>query len=183
MMARTSVLLMTVAFGFSVSPLAAQDSLSRANATTLITLMERAKTDSFAARVGGEPDLFVSVLHIPGSQLLVVSGRHPNPAALDARIAASDYRGAYGDLNGSTLRDDKLFVMDTEANGLAKRAGNGQPFDIAYENGVTTTMFSGDWRTQKLSESEYGERFARIDKRYAEMLSRLIEGLKARLTP
>lgn len=178
MTTRISVLV-TLTVGLLLpTPLGAQESATQANVRAFIALLERAKIDSFAAKVDGAPDLYVSAMYVPDSQLLVVSGRYPSPATLDARIAARDYRGAYGDHNASTLREGKLFVMDMQANGLADRAGNGQPFDIVYENGVTTTMFNGNWRAQKLSERDYRDRFAAIDKRYGEMLAQLVDGLK-----
>jgi hypothetical protein len=183
MMIRNSVLLVSIVTSLAAPGLSAQEATSQASVRALVTLLDRAKLDSFAVKVDGEPDLYVSVLHVPNAQLLVVSGRSPAPAALDARIAAREYRTAYGDHNASTLREGKLFVMDMEANGLADRSREGQPFDIAYENGVTTTMFNGDWRNQNLSEREYRDRFTTIDKRYVEMLARLIAGLERLGTP
>ncbi len=183
MMIRTSVLIGSIVASLAAAGLSAQNSASQTSVRTLVTLLDQAKLDSFAVKVDGEPDLYVSVLHVPNSQLLVVSGRYPVPAALDARIAALDYRGAYGDHNSSTMREGKLFVMDMQANGLADSSRQGQAFDIAYENGVTTTMFNGDWRAQELSERDYQSRFAAIDKRYAEMLDRLVDGLKKRPAP
>lgn len=182
MMTRISALFVITAVSLVPANAGAQPGAAQAPAATLAALLQQAKMDSFAVKVDGEADLYVSAMYVPGSQLLVVSGRYQNPAALDARIAARDYRGAYSDHNASTLRDGKLFVMDMQANGLADRAGDGQPFDIVYENGVTTTMFNGNWRAQELSERDYRERFATVDQRYAEMLGRLIEGMK-RLAP
>lgn len=177
MMTRTSALFMITVVLLIPANVSAQESATQASVRAFIALLERAKTDSFAVKVDGDSDLYVSAMYVPDSQLLVVSGRYPNPAAIDARIAARDYRGAYGDHNASTLREGKLFVMDMQANGLADRAGEGQPFDIVYQDGVTTTMFNGNWRAQKLSERDYRDRFAAVDKRYAEMLARLIEGI------
>lgn len=180
---RTFALFMLTVASSVPAYVAAQESTTQANVLAFIAQLERAKTDSFAVKVDGEPDLYVSAVYVPGSQLLVVSGRYPSPAALDARIAARDYRGAYGDHNSSTLREGKLFVMDMQANGLADRAGDGQPFDIVYQDGVTTTLFNGNWRAQKLSERDYRDRFAAVDKRYADMLARLVEGMKKLSAP
>lgn len=163
----------------SVSVAWAQDGRSAANAATLIRLMEARTLTHFAAKAAGDDDRYVSVLHVPNAQLLVVSSRYPVPAALDAKIAAKDFAGAYADHNGSTLREGKLFVMDLGADGLSLQAQRDKPFDIAYEDGQTTTMFDGDWRGQKLGETEYRKRFASIDQRYADMLGTLIEGVKA----
>lgn len=158
----------------------AQTASSRTQAATLLRLLDAAKLDSFATKVGGTTDEYLSVLYIPNVQLLVVRGRYADPPALDARIAAKDYRGAYADHNSSTLRDGKLFVMDLQADGLALKPQQNQPFDIAYENGVKTTLFNGDWKAQKFSEKEYQRRFEDIERRYAEMLAALCDALEAR---
>ncbi len=156
----------------------AQGSTSADRARTLVPLLEQAGLTSFCAKVAPDGDEYVSVMHIKGAQLLVVRGRHPVPSALDARIAAKDYTGAYGDHNGSTMREGKLFVMDLEADGLAAKPGRNQPFDIVYEDGVTETRFDGDRRSQKMSQSEYDAKFAALDARYAAMLDVLIAALK-----
>jgi hypothetical protein len=157
---------------------AAQESKSVAAAATLVELMKTKSLEQFAVKVSGEADMYVSVMHIPNAQLLVVSGRHPVPSAIDARIAARDFAGAYADHNGSTLREGKLFVMDIGANGLVVTPGRNNPFDVTYENGERSTMFDGDWRGQKLSERDYRARFADIDGRYAKMLDTLSEALR-----
>ncbi len=158
--------------------LQAQDAKSPANAAILVELMDQAKLESFTVKQSGETDRYVSVLYIPKSQLLVVSARYPSPPAMDATIARKDYRGAYADLNSSTMREGKLFVMDLEADGLHPTRQRDQPFDIIYDDGVTQTTFDGDWRKQKLSEDEYRARFTSADDRYTQMLASLIDGLK-----
>ncbi len=147
-----------------------QDSTSAARARTLVQLLEKAGLTAFAVKVTPDGNEYVWVLHVPGAQLLVIRSKHPVPSALDARIAAKDFSGAYGDHNGSTIREGKLFVMDLAADGLAFRPGRNQPYDIAYEDGVTEARFDGDWRDQKMSERDYRAKYTATDTRYAEML-------------
>lgn len=159
-------------------PVPAQEAGSRAAVGVLAKLLEQAKLESFAVRESPDADVYVSVMYVPGAQLLVVRGRHPVPSALDARIAAKDFRGAYGDHNGSTLREGKLFVMDMNADGLVVRPGRGTAFDIVYEDGERETRLDGDWRRQKISEKEYHRRAADLEKRYSGMLQTLIDALR-----
>ena len=156
----------------------AQNSTSAERTRTLVPLLEKAGLTAFAVKVAPDGDEYVSVMHIKGAQLLVVRGHHPVPSALDARIAAKDYTGAYGDHNGSSMREGKLFVMDLQADGLAAKPGRNQPYDIAYEDGETEIRVDGDRRAQKLSQKEYDAKFAAIDARYAAMLDVLIAALQ-----
>lgn len=172
------VALTTVALLAMPSPGAAQNPATRGPVASLVELMARAKLDAFALREEG--DVYLSVMYVKGVQLLVVRARHPVPAALDARIAAGDFQGAYADHNGSTLRDGKLFVMDMGADGLVPRPARGTAFDIAYEDGVRETRFDGDWRRQGLSEEDYRLRVADIEHRYSSMLNVLTDALRRR---
>jgi hypothetical protein len=160
----------------------AQTGKSPAMAAGLVQLLEQARLDSFAMKVVGEADRYLAVLLVPKVQLLAVSVRYSAPDAMDARIAAKDYRGAYVDLNSSNVRQGKLFVMDLQADGLSLTRDANKPFDIVYENGVTQTMFDGDWKKQKLSETEYRRRFDQADARYAEILNGLATELKRSTT-
>lgn len=156
----------------------AQTSTSADRVRTLVPLLDKAGLTAFVVKVAPGGDEYVSVMHIKGAQLLVVRGRHPVPSALDARIAAKDFTGAYGDHNGSTMREGKLFIMDLQADGLAIKPGRNQPFDIVYEDGETETRFDGDRRGQKMSQKQYDEKYAAVDARYAAMLDVLIAALK-----
>lgn len=157
---------------------AAQEAATRDAVTSLVALMEQARLDAFATRDAGDGDGYLSVMHVKGVQLLVVRSRHPVPAALDARIAARDFQGAYADHNGSTIREGKLFVMDMGADGLVPRPARGQAFDIAYEDGARETRLDGDWRRQGLSEEAYRLRVADIEHRYSSILNALVAALR-----
>ena len=174
------ILPLTAPFALLAAPAqsAAQDAATGDAVTSLVALMEQAHLDSFATREAPDGDVYLSVMYVKGVQLLVVRSRHPVPAALDARIAARDFRGAYADHNGSTIREGKLFVMDIGADGLVPRPGRGKPFDIAYENGERETRFDGDWRRQGLSEEAYRLRVADIEHRYSSILNALVAALR-----
>ncbi|MGE0812536.1 MAG: hypothetical protein AB7O93_04290 [Vicinamibacterales bacterium] len=169
------------ACGLALAPTLApgQDLHSAPAVERLVTLMRDAGLQSFATKLDGGPDLYVSAMLFPDVQLLVVLGRHQAPGAIDAKIAAKDYQGAYADHNGSTIREGKLFVMDMQADGLAARPSSGAAFDIAYEDGERETRFDGDWKKQKLSQADYKTRIASIDDRYTKAVEQLIAALSA----
>ncbi|MEZ5293778.1 MAG: hypothetical protein R2745_22025 [Vicinamibacterales bacterium] len=179
MTTRLAVLLGACGLALAPTLAAGQDLHSAPAVERLVKAMGDAGLQSFAAKIDDGADTYVSAMLFPDVQLLVVRGRHQAPAAIDAKIAAKDYQGAYADHNGSTIREGKLFVMDMQADGLAARPSSGAAFDIAYEEGERETRFDGDWKKQKLSRDDYQSRIADIDARYTEAVERLIAALSA----
>jgi hypothetical protein len=150
---------------------AAPQSDSATAAGTLTGLLRSENLDTIGAADPAVPDRFIAALYISGGQLLVVAATHPTPALLRLRLEQKKYRDLYLDLQGTPTPKGKLFVMDWGADGLQPSRRRDQSFDIAYENGTRQTSFNGDWEGQKLTEAEYRERFASIEREYAHMLS------------
>jgi hypothetical protein len=151
---------------------------SRQTAARLIQLLQSRGLDAVAARDPAAPDRFIAALHVPGDQLLVVAGHHPTPALLDHRLQQRAFRELYLDLQATPTPAGKLFVMDAKGDGLQVSRERGEAFDIVYENGTKSTAFDGDWKGQKLTESEYRRQFAALDQRYAHMLAALVAALE-----
>jgi hypothetical protein len=153
----------------------AQDSKSAPPASELVKLLEQMKLDSVAAAQSATQ--FVSALYIPGSQLLVVSGRFASPERATILIDRKMYRDVYTDLNSAAEADGKLFISDLGADGLRFRRQNNQPFDTADMSGKSYS-FDGDWGRAKLSRDEYTKAFQDADEQYSQMLQALIAQLK-----
>jgi hypothetical protein len=174
------VLLGTVALAVAQSaPSAAvaQNSLSAAAAAKLTALLDARKLDAVATRDPDQPGNFVAALYFSGSQLLVVSAPYPQPALLDKRIAAADYKDVYLDLNGALSHDGQFFVMDLLADGLRRACERDQPFDSTARNGASQVEFDGNWARQQLTETAYDARFTEDDVRYAHLLNALAGAL------
>ena len=163
-------------FSSFVTPVAAQDSRSAALAKELTTLLEARKLDSIAARSPGAPDQFVAALSFPG-QLLVVSARYSAPAVLSEKIARSEFRDVYIDLNAASIPETKTLTSDLGADGLKPKREPNQPFDQQDINGKGIA-FDGNWREDKMSEADYMKAFAKADESYAAALQVLIGALK-----
>jgi hypothetical protein len=161
----------------STAPLAvaqvAQDSQSASAAAALTALLDARKLDAVATRDPDQPGNFVAALYFSGSQLLVISSPYPQPALLDKRIAAGDYRDVYVDLNSALSHEGQFFVMDLLGDGLRRACERDQPFDSTARNGASQVEFDGNWERQKLTEAAYDARFGQDDVRYAHLLAAL----------
>jgi len=161
----------------STAPLAvaqvAQDSQSASAAAALTALLDARKFDAIATRDPDQPGNFVAALYFSGSQLLVISSPYPQPALLDKRIAAGDYRDVYVDLNSALSHEGQFFVMDLLGDGLRRACERDQPFDSTARNGASQVEFDGNWERQKLTETAYDARFGQDDVRYAHLLAAL----------
>lgn len=166
----------------SASSAEGQESQSADAAATLTRLLHERKLEAAAARDPGQTDGFIAALFFQGSQLLVISSVHPVPAVLEQRLAQQEYREAYTDLHGSGVREGRVFVTDLQANGLRRTRDAGEPFDIVYSNGVDHVSYDGDWKGQKLTESQYNDRFRKDDAEYSRMLNVLTDALRGPTT-
>lgn len=154
-------------------PAAAQESKSAAGVRELVEVLTSRKLDAIAARDTAGADTYVAALFFPG-QLLVMSASYPAPALLNERLARSEYRDVYIELNSASPVESRLFVTDMGADGLkARRDNRDDPFDIRHKGGVAVN-FDGNWRPQKLSEADYMKAFAEADDRYAQMVGVLL---------
>jgi hypothetical protein len=170
-----------LAIGASALPATGQEGQSAAAAAALTRLLHDRNLEAIAARDPEQPDRFIAALYIPSSQLLVISSVHPVPTVLDQRLTQQEYRDVYTDLHGSGRREGRVFVTDLQANGLRRMREPNEPFDIVYRNGVDQASYDADWKAQKLTESQYNERFRKDDAEYARMLKILADALRAPL--
>jgi hypothetical protein len=157
---------------------AASQSDSATVVPTLTGLLGAHNLDSIAAVDPAVADRFIAALYIPGQQLLVVAGKHPTPMLLRQRLQQKQYRDAYVDLQATPTPNGKLFVMDSGADGLRPSRERDRAFDIVYQDGTRQTSFNGDWEGQKLTEAEYRQRFAEVEREYTHMLSTLVAALQ-----
>ena len=163
-------------------PSAAEESGSAAPAATLRASLDRLKLDAIAARDPEEPGRYIAALYIPGSQLLVVSAPYPAPAALDKKIGEGKYMDAYLDMQSVADHKGHFFVVDMNADGLARICGLEQAFDSTTVESATPIAFDGNWTAQKLSQDDYDAAFRTNDERYARMLEVLTAALARKIT-
>jgi len=149
-----------------------QTAKSAAVAKDLAQALDAAKLDAIAAADPAEPGTFVAALYFQGSQILVVSAKYSAPALLTDKIAKQNYRDVYIDLNSASVAGTKVFVMDTNVDGLVAKPEDGQGAD-QWEQGKTQLTFDGQWKKAKMSEEEYMKVFATADERYTHILQLL----------
>jgi hypothetical protein len=160
------------------SPAWAQDAQSPAAVKELTQLLDAKKLDSIAAADTQSPGTYVGALYFPGSQLLVVSAKYAAPPLLNEKIAKKDYREVYIDLSSASVAGSKLFVMDTNADGLAAKPGGDQAFDTVERAGTNISL-DGEWKKAKMSEADYMKAFTDIDTAYVHAIQTLINQLKS----
>jgi hypothetical protein len=152
------------------------ESKSAAAAKELAQLLEAAKLDSVASKDPAEKDQYVAALYFTG-QLLVVSARYSAPTLLDQKISKKEYRDVYIDLNSAAIANSKVFIEDLNADGLRPTRENDQPFDTV-EHGAQRLALDGEWKKQKLSETDYMKVYGEMDDRYSKMLAILLAEIK-----
>ena len=157
----------------------AQEPKSPEAVKQLTQLLDQKKLDSIAAPDPQSPGTYVGALYFPGSQLLVVSAKYAAPPLLNDKIAKKDYREVYIDLSSASIAGTKLFVMDTNADGLVPKPGDDQPFDTVERAG-TNISFDGSWKKAKMSEADYMKAFSEIDTAYVHAVQMLINQLKSK---
>jgi len=160
------------------TPARAASTSSPPLAHAFVALLENRGIEAFAAPDPNEPGRFVAALSVPHGDLLVVSARQPSADAVAQRIAAGQFRDVYLDLQATPTPDGKLFVQDSNADGLSSVPQN-DAIDIVYEDGTKTMVFNGDSKAQRLSRDEYDARFDEADRRYAQVLTVLTNALQS----
>ena len=145
---------------------------SSALAKQLVEAMSSAGMDALAMRDPANSGRAIAVLAFPQSQLLVIAGSYPDASSLDALLSNRMYRDVYAGLQQPTVSDGKVFIQDMGCDGLDPRGEAN--VDIMYENAKTQTIFDGNWKKQKISQSAYEERARQAEARYARLLSALI---------
>lgn len=177
MASRVPLTAILAAVAFVLPSAADAQSKSADPAKQLCQLLEQKKLESFAATDDGNAGVFVAVLYYPGTELLVVSAKHFNPQALADKLTQKNYQDVYSDLNSGAVAGSKLLVMDTFADGLVARPGNGAAPDSI--DGTVAMTFDGNWKKAKQTEEEYMKAFDAADGKYAHALQVLIAKLKS----
>ena len=163
----------------AVPILGSQESKSAPLARQLSQALDAAKLDTIAA-ADPETGHFVAALYIPGTQILVVSGKFPDAELGPHRLSRKEYRELYMDLQGASVAGSRLFAQDVGANGFAARPARDGAADT-YEQANKTTIFDGAWRKAKISEQEYQKSFANADEQYARVLTLLLAQAKPKI--
>ncbi len=145
--------------------------------TDVIKLMQQRGLDTVAAAHPTEPGRFVAAMHIKGVQLLAISGRYAAPALLKEQLVKGDFRKVYLDLNAAADKQGRLFVTDSQANGLSAAPAKNAPFDISWRDMSAQVLYNNDWKSQKLTEAAYRKRFADDEAEYAALLETLKNAL------
>src|SRR5829696_4566239 len=83
-----------------------------------------AKMDAIAA-ADPETGSYVAALYIPGTQILVVSGKFGDDFLGPHRLSKKEYRELYMDLQGASVAGSKLFAQDAGANGFVLKPTGG----------------------------------------------------------
>lgn len=151
---------------------------SAAAARELVLALEQLGLEAIAAADAPEPGTFVAALYIPGSQLLVVSARHPSVEGVAHRIAMRQYREVYLDLQGTPTPQNKFFVQDARADGILSAVPGSGDVDVVYEDGVRQTLFNGDFKAQRLTAAAYDAKLAAADAHYARLLKLLTSAVR-----
>src|SRR5687768_16044366 len=154
----------------------AQESRSAGLAKELVALLQGRKLDSIAARSPAADDQFVAALYFPG-QLLVVSARHAAPPILNGKLARTEYRDVYIDLNAASISESKVLISHLGADGLKSKREANQPFDTEHAH-CNDIRSDGNWSADKMSEQDYTKRFVQAEESYAPALQVLIRALK-----
>jgi hypothetical protein len=107
-----------------------------------------------------------------GAQLLVVSAKYAAPPLLTAKLKTKEYRDIYMDLSAASVAGSKIFIIDSDCNGLAPKPAGDDGAD-SWEAGPLQVIFNGEWGKAKMTEEAYGKLFSDADERYARILALL----------
>lgn len=151
-----------------------QESKSAPLAKQLTQVLDAAKIESIAA-ADPTTGAFVAALYIPGTQLLVVSGKFDAPAIGTHRISRKEYRDLYMDLHGAAKAGTRVFAQDVSADGLSFKSDEGAV--DSWEQANKTISFEG-WKKAKMSEEDYIRAYAEADQQYARFLTLLLAQAK-----
>ena len=184
----TTVLTVGVA---AAAPLAAQKNQfvgppakSAGPAKELVGLLEAKKLTSYCVKDPSDATRFVALLHIPGTQLLVVSATYDRPTDIEYYIYAKDFMRAYQDLNASILAKSKVFVEDLVEDGLKAIPAKDEAADSVTVGG-SRRAFDGDFADpkkrnpqNKITQDDYLKAYSEADETYTKLLATLIDALK-----
>ena len=167
--------LLLAAFGVVISASGLQEPKSGPLAKELAQALDATKLEAIAAAdpsTGG----FVAALYIPGTQLLVVSGKFDNPEIGNHRLSKKEYRELYMDLMGASVAGSRQFATDVSCDGFIFKPENETPADT-WEIANKTQAFEGA-KKAKLSDEAYLKAYSDADAQYAHILQLLITKTK-----
>jgi hypothetical protein len=155
----------------------AQEPQSAAPAKELAQMLTSRKIDSIAARMPDSREEFVGALTFPG-QLMVVWAKTTAPSVVNEKLIKKEYREVYIDLNSASITETRHFVTDLGPDGLRSRPEQRQGPADSHDLGAKSMRFDGNWREDKMSESDYMKAHAEADAAYAKAIQALIDELK-----
>jgi hypothetical protein len=144
----------------------------------LVEALQQQKLEAIAAVDPSDPNRFVAALYSAG-QLLVVSARHPAPAALTDQLGRKEYHDVYRALSGTSMPESKFFVQDLGADGLHNTPDS---IDVVYEKGVDQLIFDGRPEAHKINKRTYAEKYQQAEDRYDQMLKLLLGATRGTTT-
>jgi len=183
---------MVLALGLAgAAPLAAQKNQpvgpaakSTGPVKELVGLLEAKKLTSFLVKDPAADSRFIAVLHIPGTQLLVVAATYEGSTDMEYFLYSKEFMRAYQDLNASVHSKNKVFVEDLVEDGLKAVPAKDEAAD-SITIGGSRRAFDGDFadpkrrnQANKISQDDYLKAYSEADETYTKLLGALIEGLK-----
>jgi hypothetical protein len=161
----------------AAAPAAAQEGKSAAAAKELALVLGQKKMDSVAARDPNAADTFIAALTFPG-QIILITAKYAAPPLLNEKLAQNNHRDVYIELNSASVPESRLIITDLGADGLKpKKIKRDDPFD-SRDLGGKTLAFDGNWREDKMSETDYMKAYSESDEQYARLLSVLVAAAK-----
>jgi hypothetical protein len=174
-----SLLLAGIMTLVTVGPAAAQRNAPTAPlALALVREMDDRGLDYFAAKDPQRVERYVAVRRLGTNQLSLVSDHVDVPAAMDERLARSDYEGVYWALTTATRRKERFFVHDLGGLGLRASRMPGHAFDMVDQS-ETHMSLDGDWLSQRMSSDDYDRMFRNAERLYGHALQVLMATLEA----
>jgi hypothetical protein len=148
----------------------------------LAAVMKSKNLEAFAMRESIFENRFTAVMVTPGVQTLAVSALYSRPTDIEYWIYQKDFAHAYGDLVSGMLASERFFVEDVLGDGLMA---------VPIKPGVADTVMMGGKKLllegpadpkkhndTRMPPDAYAKLFTEADKRYAELLDRVIAELK-----
>ena len=107
----------------------------RSQAAALAKQLAQAKLQYIATKDPTDPGRFVAAMHVPGTQLMIVSARYGAPALLNEKVLLGKFQDAYIDLNSASEAATRVIVEDLRADGFALTKGKDMLRDSFESNG------------------------------------------------
>jgi hypothetical protein len=148
-------------------------------AKSVVRLLQSAPLTAFAAADPDRRGHFVAALYVP-EQLLLIVAAHPDVSAIDARIAAGQYRDVYLDLQGTPSPQGRFFVVDADADGLLASPPDDGGVDVVYDGSAAPLLLNGDLGPHRRNAGAYNAAVAAAETTYSHALGVLQAALEMR---